>query len=74
MKLFTVPADFRESTLEKYEEFNKNYPKAKVVETYGQMVEGKLVQSGRMCESLPQVGLKELEYYVTCSQKKRYRV
>ena len=70
MKLFTVPADFRESTLEKYEEFNKNYPKAKVVETYGQMVEGKLVQSGRMCESLPQVGLKELEYYVTCSQKK----
>ncbi|MDR1769429.1 MAG: U32 family peptidase [Hungatella sp.] len=70
MKLFTIPADFRKSTLEIYEEFNDKYPMAKIVETYGQMVEGKLTQSGRMCESLPQVGIKELEDYVAYSQKK----
>ncbi|QRV22275.1 hypothetical protein [Lacrimispora saccharolytica] len=70
MKLFTVPADFRKSTLEIYEEFNDMYPSAQIVETYGQRVEGKLTQSGRMCESLPQVGLKELEDYVTYSQKR----
>ena len=44
MKLFTVPADFRKSTLEIYEEFNDMYPSAQIVETYGQRVEGKLTQ------------------------------
>lgn len=73
MKNFTMPADFKIQSINKYHEINEIYSTAKVIETYGQITEGNLVNSGRNCDSLPQIGLKELERYVDYSIKKNIK-
>ena len=69
MKRFTVPADFKIETIEKYIQFNETAKGACVFETYGQMTNGGITASGRINASLPQIGLNELEKYVAFSKK-----
>lgn len=70
MKIFNVPADFKKETILEYEKFNALQKNAIVNETYGQMTEGFITQSGRIIKSLPKVDLKKLEEYVNFSKQK----
>lgn len=70
MKIFSVPADFSEKTINAYEKFNQKYPNAYVGETYGQITKGYMHMSGRVVGSLPQIGIKDLEKYVHYSLRK----
>ena len=70
MKIFSVPADFSEETVDAYNELNQKYPDAYVGETYGQVTKDYMHMSGRATRSLPQVGIRELEKYVNYSLRK----
>lgn len=70
MKIFSVPADFSEETIDAYYELNQKYPDAYVGETYGQVTKDYMHMSGRAMGSLPQVGIRELEKYVNYSLRK----
>lgn len=70
MKIFSVPADFSEETVNAYYELNQKYPDAYVGETYGQVTKDYMHMSGRATKSLPQVGIRELEKYVNYSLRK----
>lgn len=69
MKRFSLPADFSEETIIKFNEFNNQQKNSLVHETYGQLTEGYLIKSGREKECLPKLGIKELEKYVDFSLK-----
>lgn len=67
MRLFSVPADFQESTIDKYHELNSRYENAKVEETYGQITGGLLTGSGRGSCKLPNANLTSLAHYISYS-------
>lgn len=69
---FSVPADFLESSLMRFEELNSRYKDRKVAEVYGQITTGRVTASGRMPDNLPQVDLKRLEKYIR--QCRRYNI
>ena len=64
MKLFSVPADFRKSTVDRFAELNARHKDAAVSETYGCITRGELFGSGRRYSLLPDVDLRHLEKYV----------
>lgn len=70
MKIFSVPADFNEKTIDAYNELNQKYAEAYVGETYGQVTKDYMHMSGRAVDSLPQIGIRELERYVNYSLRK----
>lgn len=70
MKYFSLPADFKNETLDKYYELNQAYPDSKVAETYGQITVDNFLGSGRSYNLLPKIDLKKLENYVSYSQSK----
>lgn len=70
MKIFSVPADFSEETINTYSELNQKYPDAYIGETYGQITKDYMHMSGRAAKSLPQIGMKELEKFVNISLKR----
>ncbi|MFW9880349.1 MAG: hypothetical protein ACFFG0_45330, partial [Candidatus Thorarchaeota archaeon] len=55
MKSFSVPADFKKETIDKYEKLNNSYKDSKVVETYGNITIKNLFESGRSVAELPKV-------------------
>ncbi len=67
MRIFSVPADFRAATIDRYCELNERYDSARVDETYGQATVGVLFGSGRSSNELPAVDLNALEKYVAYS-------
>ena len=67
MKYFSLPADFRHSTLDRYQELNHRYKDSKIVETYGQVTAGTVLNSGRVTAVLPEVDFRGLEQYVKYS-------
>jgi collagenase-like PrtC family protease len=71
MKYFSMPADFKFSTIDKYEELSSIYDDSKVIETYGQITVGKFVNSGRITEVLPKADYEELERFVRYSKEKK---
>lgn len=71
MKFFSVPADFKISTLDQYEQLNSFYEDSKVIETYGQVTVGNVWGSGRAGDLIPKVDLNQLKDYVQYSKSKR---
>ncbi len=67
MKYFSLPADFKLSTLDQYQRLNRIHSDAKVVETYGQVTDGAVLNSGRVTDVLPEVDFRDLERYVKYS-------
>lgn len=67
MKIFSVPADFEIKSIEKYEQINERNKDAVVRETYGQLTEGYIHNSGRATGIIPDVSMHDLEKYVDFS-------
>ena len=70
MKYYSVPADFKTETLDRYCELGDKYPDCKVIETYGQITIGNFLGSGRAGDLIPEVDLDELSTYVVNSKKR----
>lgn len=70
MKYFIVPADFKNSTIDKYDKQNEKYEHSKVIETYGQISVGNTLGSGRAGDLIPRVDLKGLEQYIKYSAQR----
>lgn len=70
MKYFSLPADFKHETINKYDELNQMYEHSKVTETYGQITVGNDFCSGRADGSLPEVDFIKLRQYVKHSKEK----
>lgn len=69
MKYFSLPADFKVETLDKYNECNHTYEHSSVIETYGQLTAANVLNSGRVIEGLPEVDYGKLETYFNYSRK-----
>ncbi len=70
MKYFSVPADFKLDTIDRLHELNLSSNNSKVIETYGQLTQVQLVNSGRITATLPQVTFKDFEKYVMYARSK----
>ena len=70
MKIFSVPANFEIKSIEKYEHINEKNKDAVIKETYGQLTEGYIHNSGRATGIIPDVQMRDLEKYVDFSLKK----
>ncbi|NOQ25389.1 MAG: hypothetical protein GQ564_08500 [Bacteroidales bacterium] len=68
MKYFSLPADFKTETIDKYVELNNKFSGSKVSETYGQITVGAYTGSGRSIKLLPKTDFADLEKYVKYSQ------
>lgn len=67
MKYFSLPADFKRETIDQYARLNDCYPEAKIVETYGNITLGSVIESGRSVDLLPPVDRAGLRDYVLYS-------
>lgn len=70
MKYFSVPADFKNETIDKYYLLNNNYGDSTVMETYGNITVGNAFGSGRTADTLSEVNILDLERYVNHSRKR----
>ncbi|GKX31191.1 protease [Vallitalea longa] len=70
MKYFSIPADFKKSTIDRLYELNNTYEDIKIIETYGQVTVGKILNSGRIMDVLPQINMAELKKYIEYCRKK----
>lgn len=70
MKYFSVPADFKNETIDSYYQLNNEYSDSKVIETYGNITVGNAFGSGRTADTLPEVDIMDLERYVSYSGKR----
>lgn len=69
MSYYSVPADFREETIKKYVQLNKEY-KDKVNETYGQLnCLDNFLGSGRSSDHIPYCDYKLLERYINIANQ-----
>ena len=64
MRLFSIPADFRTSTIDQFAALNARRKDAAIAETYGCVTYGGFAGSGRPCSMLPDISLTQLEEYV----------
>jgi collagenase-like PrtC family protease len=71
VKLFSVPADFRTSTIDRLAELNSRHDDAVVAETYGSLTTGGFCGSGRARPGLPEIDPAELERYVAYAAERR---
>ena len=70
MKYFSMPADFKKETIDKYDKLNNAYNDSKIIETYGNITIGDNLGSGRAVSQLPGADLLELKLFVEYSQQK----
>lgn len=70
MKIFSMPADFKTTTIDRYHELNQRYSDSKITETYGQLTVGSVVNSGRAIGMISEVGYNALVKYVNYSKQK----
>ncbi len=68
MKYYSLPADFKNETIDKYIELNNKYIESQVNETYGNITLDNLYGSGRSIDSLPELDLDRLRDYVKYSK------
>jgi collagenase-like PrtC family protease len=68
MKYFSMPADFRTETLDRYDGLNKAYADSKVSSTYGNITISNVFGSGRNVNKLPSVDMPGLAAYVAHSR------
>ena len=69
-KYFSMPADFKHSTIDRYDELNHQYENARIIETYGNITAANPLESGRVLSQLPPVDLTDLEMYIGYSREK----
>jgi hypothetical protein len=70
MRYFTIPADFKKSSIDIYSEMNHKYSNSQLVEIYGQIIKGKIMNSGRISDSIPDISFLELKDYIGYSKEK----
>jgi collagenase-like PrtC family protease len=70
MRYYSVPADFKIETIDKYHRLNREYPGNKVLETFGNITVGVSLESGRSVEVLPKVNMDQLRDYIRHSREK----
>lgn len=70
MEYYSVPADFKKETIDKYFELNNNYKNAKVLETYGNITIDNIMESGRVLGQLPKIDLLDLKEYISYSEER----
>jgi collagenase-like PrtC family protease len=70
MNYFSVPADFKNETIDRYFDLNRSYNNSKVLETYGQITVDNCLGSGRSYNLLPKMDIHKLESYVNYSKSK----
>jgi collagenase-like PrtC family protease len=70
MKYFSMPADFKNTTIDKYEALNKKYQDSKVGEIYGNVTLKNSFESGRSVDMLPEVDFSTLEKHVAYAQER----
>ncbi|MZI82903.1 U32 family peptidase [Clostridium butyricum] len=70
MKYYSVPADFKNSTIDGFAMLNEKYPYSKIIETYGQVTLGNKLGSGRSVDLLPEIDFEDLSRYVEYSKSK----
>jgi len=70
MKYYTMPADFKKETIDKYARLNQVYRDSRVKETYGNITAGNELESGRPVDILPEVDLKTLSSYIRYSRER----
>jgi collagenase-like PrtC family protease len=71
MNHYSLPADFKKETIDKYYQLNQKYEGSKVSETYGNITVGNFFGSGRSADLLPEIDIDALGEYVAYSQQKR---
>jgi|GEM_PF-369101 len=69
MKYFSMPADFKQETIDHYADINKRYKDSRVMETYGNITQGTNFGSGRVVNQIPQIDLLDLQQYIDYSKK-----
>lgn len=70
IKYFCMPADFKKETIDAYDQLNQSYEHSKVLETYGNIVRGNEIGSGRAANQLPYADLLDLKLFIEYSKKK----
>jgi Peptidase family U32 len=71
MKYFSLPADFKHETIDKYDALNQKYgDDSAAKETYGQLTSANVLYSGRVIDVLPEIDYKKLENYLNHSRKR----
>lgn len=68
-KYFSLPADFKKETIDKYKELNDSYPESQVIETYGNITIGNPFESGRIVSLLPGIDWTQFREYVEYSRQ-----
>jgi len=70
LKNFCMPSDFKNETIDEYDEINKKFSHSKIVETFGQLAPDTVFGSCRSPGSLPKVDRRKLEKYIRyCNDK-----
>ena len=67
--LLSVPADFKNDTLNEYKRLNQQYSDSKVYETYGEITIDNKFGSGRAADLLPKVDIQKLRVYIDYSHQ-----
>lgn len=70
MRYFSMPADFKNETIDEYEKLNDGYKDSKIIETYGNITLGNQCESGRAGKQLPKVHISDLKNYIRYSKEK----
>ena len=70
MNYFSLPADFKKETIDRYAVLNSTYKDGMISETYGNITLGNMIESGRQVNVLPAVDLPLLQQYVAYSNSK----
>ncbi len=68
MKYYSMPADFKKSTIDGYKKLNDIFSESKILETYGNLTKRNKYKSGRRDSLIPQINLKELKKYIEYSK------
>lgn len=70
MRYYSVPADFKKKTIDRYAELNNQYKNSKVLDTYGNITLGSYLGSGRLARQTPRVDIYDLEDYINYSKER----
>lgn len=70
MKYYSMPADFKKETIDKYDELNRSYEHSRVFETYGNITIGNFFGSGRLIRHTPKIDIFDFKDYIEYSMKK----
>ena len=70
MRYYSMPADFKKETIDRYTELNNSYDHSRVSETYGNITVGNFFCSGRLIRQTPKIDMFDLKNYIAYSRGK----